>query len=840
MRALFGFTRAERRRQQGGSSEKDRFAPWSGAPFGLVVLVEDRVGRPLRVEWDFAAHAVRLVDLGTGADLSAEVRGKGDEVTLGRYLTEIDLSEYRQVYCLDQGDVDAVTRSDNLLSALQTAAETGGDQGVDAAVALLGDFLRNQLGIHASQLRPLPGGRLADATERAAELAGQIERCRANRRDVESLAARLRTLEGQAAGWRDERLAVEQDLLRAAADAARRREDETRRLAAAAERRVVATRRISEAAEASLRARLGALHQAIEALGLVEAAAEAARDQVDDVERQQTALALRAQALERFERTDPLREALVRELAGQWHGAVAERRGLKPPQPPVANPALARYRRTRAGLVALDGRARSRGLLATAISSMVLALVLAALAAAGRPSILWAALVALAAGIGAWVVRLAARRSVTAALTALGETSLEDLDGRVELEDQSMARAEILADEHRQRLVNLTAKADNLATHLASLLDEAGAEGAGIDDGRLDAYFEAAERAREHRQLLAELETNRRQYVEAARPMKDRDVRRTEVAALERECLAGLAEVGIDAPDANTGRRLFDEAIAADRADQVRRGEVQAAAAALAAALGSDTIDSVTARAEQARTRLEEHAAAFGRRTSGDDDPGRLEARRDELAELVRRAEIEMSALEARIADRENQTGAPAALEEELAEIDRRIERIETLRDAVTLARDVLRAAAREAHRRIAPGLNAALARNLPLVTAGRYREAVVAEDLSIQVAAPEHGRLVSVETLSRGTRDRIYFMQRLEMARLLDATTGGVPLLLDDPFARFDVTRLGQAISLLAQIGRDRQVVLFSEDPGLVNLVRVSSADAAIIELPGPSDARS
>jgi uncharacterized protein YhaN len=135
--------------------------------------------------------------------------------------------------------------------------------------------------------------------------------------------------------------------------------------------------------------------------------------------------------------------------------------------------------------------------------------------------------------------------------------------------------------------------------------------------------------------------------------------------------------------------------------------------------------------------------------------------------------------------------------------------------------------------------LNEALRRYLPVVTDGRYRNAVVDDELRIQVEAPETGRLVPVGELSRGTQDQIYLIERLEIVRLLDSTTGEAPLLLDDPFARFDENRLRLALHVLREVAAHRQVVLFSEDQDLVDAARAICRECAVVELP-PAAARS
>jgi len=63
---------------------------------------------------------------------------------------------------------------------------------------------------------------------------------------------------------------------------------------------------------------------------------------------------------------------------------------------------------------------------------------------------------------------------------------------------------------------------------------------------------------------------------------------------------------------------------------------------------------------------------------------------------------------------------------------------------------------------------------------------------------------------LSRGTVDQLYLAARLALLDLLyrDAKP---PLLLDDPFVKFDPDRREQAIALCKEIAQNHQVLFFT-----------------------------
>src|SRR5205807_5871124 len=116
---------------------------------------------------------------------------------------------------------------------------------------------------------------------------------------------------------------------------------------------------------------------------------------------------------------------------------------------------------------------------------------------------------------------------------------------------------------------------------------------------------------------------------------------------------------------------------------------------------------------------------------------------------------------------------------------------------------------------------NRALQERLPRITGGRYSEAYVDENLEVRVIAPHSDQLKSADELSRATKDQIFLVQRLEIARLLAPTKGKAPLLLDDPFAHYDRGRLRRGLEILAEVAADRQIVVFSEDQNLALLAQ-------------------
>jgi uncharacterized protein YhaN len=66
-------------------------------------------------------------------------------------------------------------------------------------------------------------------------------------------------------------------------------------------------------------------------------------------------------------------------------------------------------------------------------------------------------------------------------------------------------------------------------------------------------------------------------------------------------------------------------------------------------------------------------------------------------------------------------------------------------------------------------------------------------------------------EYLSAGTLDLLYLAVRLAVCELALPEGEPCPLIIDDALVNLDETRYAQAIELLKQIARQRQVILFT-----------------------------
>lgn len=94
----------------------------------------------------------------------------------------------------------------------------------------------------------------------------------------------------------------------------------------------------------------------------------------------------------------------------------------------------------------------------------------------------------------------------------------------------------------------------------------------------------------------------------------------------------------------------------------------------------------------------------------------------------------------------------------------------------------------------------------LSKMTGGRYTRISLDEKMLVRLNTPD--RLLTLDQVSYGTMQQVYFALRLASAGLLSGDIS-VPVILDEPFAMYDEERLESALRFLSGCGR--QVILFS-----------------------------
>ena len=850
--ALCGIRRGGGRPQPRDAEFRDRHQPWGGGSWraGATITLDDGREIDLTQELDSRVDC-HAVELPLGRDLSNEIMFDGAP-DASRWLG-LNRRAFEATACIRQNDLLAVRDSGDALSELLSrAAATGGvDESTARALGRLEGFRKDHIGVNrANSVKPWRQAIEAEAAAREA-----VERASEVRADFDRRAEEVEALEAEAARLRRAAKAARAARLRSEADAL--------------EARLAAASRLAE--ELGPR-RPDAGGAAQESLATVTAAmtrwsglpaVPAPGEDPADIER---ALAALPAAPEHD--TSPAQD--VASAHGRYTAAVE---------------ALAAHDR----LPGADETAAPTGPSAAELRDLATRLeILGPAPEAARPTapavtarrarwpwaLVGAGVLALAAGVAAqqWVLAgigvvvavagvVLALRAPSAPVTPGVDQSAAWRERRAPLEERATAFG-VAADAGACRAAATEAEAAERrhAEHqswvarrdeLESTVATTGAELRGtlasrVDAGLLDdlpraydTYLRTCAAAAETAALAA-----RRPLLESRLEQARDAVQRRSGALQQREAArTTLHEAAVLLGDAVSPAETQDDAalvaalqrwLDASREEAGRYTELDAKWSELDRLLGSDDLETMAVRAQEARTAAESAAAGM--------DAGELDDLEPTDAERVAAMErdaagAESEASRARGGLQEFAKALPdvSVLEEQLEAARDELRRVEDLRLILEKTERYMTDAQDRVHRDIAPRLQASLVRWLPVVTQGRYTEAAInPQSLTVQVRA-DGGSWRRAELLSYGTAEQIYLLLRLSLVEHLTAEHDTCPLLLDDVTVHADTQRTHAILELLLQVSQERQVVLFTQEDQVATWAeeRLSDPSGRVVRLP-------
>lgn len=243
----------------------------------------------------------------------------------------------------------------------------------------------------------------------------------------------------------------------------------------------------------------------------------------------------------------------------------------------------------------------------------------------------------------------------------------------------------------------------------------------------------------------------------------------------------------------------------AAQAREYREARIQRAALGeqMDTLLGNDTFESLR---EAVQEEDEQEQLLF-------EDASALKPAFEETKSELESRSKEIHSLELAIAERCAGLRSINEIEEERAAVARRVADFELELEAAAHAAAIIEEVARDRHARIAPNLARTASRYLRHITNGAYSELALSKNLQVTVRIPQTEKLnTSPEKhLSKGTVDQIYLALRLAFVTTLSQEGERLPMLLDDPFANYDDTRLEQALGLLVKLDALPQILLFT-----------------------------
>jgi hypothetical protein len=122
--------------------------------------------------------------------------------------------------------------------------------------------------------------------------------------------------------------------------------------------------------------------------------------------------------------------------------------------------------------------------------------------------------------------------------------------------------------------------------------------------------------------------------------------------------------------------------------------------------------------------------------------------------------------------------------------------------------------------------------RHLERLTEGRYTRIWTPMGQNSLCVDDRHGAALSVEKLSRGTRELVFLALRLALVSSYGRRGANMPLVLDDVFVNFDDQRAKAATSVLADIAKSgQQMLIFTCHKRIRDMF--SELDADVRDLP-------
>lgn len=193
--------------------------------------------------------------------------------------------------------------------------------------------------------------------------------------------------------------------------------------------------------------------------------------------------------------------------------------------------------------------------------------------------------------------------------------------------------------------------------------------------------------------------------------------------------------------------------------------------------------------------------------SGGDNEASQLSR---ELSAAQRSCDM-LSARISEIKGRVDAMGDPLVLGSELNNMESLYAALQSEYDAIALAVDTLRAADADIQGRFSPELGKLAAHYMSVVTDGRYEGVLINRDFSAKTKLSGDTVPRETEYLSAGTLDLMYLAVRLAVCTLALPENSACPLILDDTLVNLDAERTQQAMKLLREISKQRQVILFT-----------------------------
>lgn len=782
------------RRGQGQPAREDklfenRHKPWNGDPWQVSALIELADGRRVTLTHELAGKVgSTAIDESNGKDVSPEIISDGSidgSVWLG-----LNRRSFRTTACIRQTEILAALADDAdhaqdhraLQEALQKAATSAGqqDKSVGAALRALEDFWSENVGnkthgnsrnrpYQSSQRRLSERGQaLLDARDAHA---GYLELLAARDAAIAEREARARAVRfAEAVVALEEAMTLEQRAARAAELQAKYPEQP---IGVSGD----------EALTSKVSSALTLWETAPPEQSLAGETSEQLAARLKELPERPSGDLTPAQGV--------LNAATQLEVARSLHAHEIGQPELTPePAPSPESLAAHGWARARIPMIAVG----------------VFAIAGIAALALGAPAIGAVLLVAAVAAAAAtfWFLRPAST----------------DADARATVSpkpDFAAARGRRLEELSEQVATAERALADVLEQHGVSLLDGEPIEAAVSRYKAECSLREEQDQAARQRERLT-LEHTQRQHAE--------DLQGSRNAAI-KDLLAAAASVGVTEAEPDAAAAALREWQSQHQAELEGQDEATREWAELEQLLEHQPLEALAEAAQRARQVADETTVGFTEEELGTLAGNAAAARLPGLREQHQEALEEAARQTERAATEAKQLKSVAEAEAELDEAKDKFARVEELDETLETTIEFLKTAQERVYATIAPTLAKTLTEWLPRVVVAmngsepepRYGDVQIdPETLQVEVCGRTGSPRYNADLLSAGTREQIYLLLRVALAERLVKESEVAPLLLDEVTAQADSTRRGALLELILELGRTRQIILFTHEDAVAS----------------------
>ena len=198
-----------------------------------------------------------------------------------------------------------------------------------------------------------------------------------------------------------------------------------------------------------------------------------------------------------------------------------------------------------------------------------------------------------------------------------------------------------------------------------------------------------------------------------------------------------------------------------------------------------------------------------------------------EINSIIDSRKLKISTLKGQINLLEASVNKFKDLEEEKDYLIKELEKVEFKRAYTELAYQRLKDLLLENRNKMLPRLKSKIEEILGQITKEKYKKIIIDDNYNISLYDDENEKYVSIENLSRGTIDQLYFAFRLSLIQIL--FTDNLPIILDDHFANYDDTRLEMALDYLRDY---KQLIIFTSNKREINMLNKMNVDYNLINL--------